>query len=203
MGRHERTRAARAEAGDAVTALPHALTFAVVLPALLVAHDVADHWVQSNHQAMTKGAPGWTGRLACMRHVSTYTATTALAVAGLWWLLGLPIAPVGFLAGQAVSAVTHYWADRGSTLRRFCDRLDNRLGKGAFYRLGAPRPVSAWTESPHGDGRDERSVSLHQAGKGDPVPWDNPSLGTGAYALDQSWHWAWLFVAALLTAVIP
>lgn len=47
------------------------------------------------------------------------------------------------------------------------------LGKSEFYRLGAPRP-----------GRD-----------------DNPSLGTGAYALDQSWHIAWLFAAALIASI--
>ncbi|MEV0608151.1 DUF3307 domain-containing protein [Polymorphospora rubra] len=29
---------------------------------------------------------------------------------------------------------------------------------------------------------------------------DNPSLGTGAYALDQSWHHGWLLVAALIIA---
>lgn len=50
--------------------------------------------------------------------------------------------------------------------------LARRLDKASFYRLGAPRP-----------GRD-----------------DNPSLGTGAYALDQSWHIGWLFVAALIVA---
>ncbi len=50
--------------------------------------------------------------------------------------------------------------------------LAGRLGKAGFYALGAPRP-----------GHD-----------------DNPSLGTGAYALDQSWHVGWLFVAALLVA---
>lgn len=48
------------------------------------------------------------------------------------------------------------------------------LGKTPFYVLGAPR-----------EGRD-----------------DNPSLGTGAYALDQSWHWGWLGAAAFLTAVL-
>jgi hypothetical protein len=50
--------------------------------------------------------------------------------------------------------------------------LADRLALGGFYRLGAPRP-----------GHD-----------------DNPSLGTGAYALDQSWHVAWLAVAALIIA---
>ena len=50
--------------------------------------------------------------------------------------------------------------------------LAARLGKTDFYALGAPRA-----------GHD-----------------DNPSLGTGAYALDQSWHIGWLFVAALIVA---
>jgi hypothetical protein len=30
---------------------------------------------------------------------------------------------------------------------------------------------------------------------------DNPTIGTGAYALDQSWHWWWIFIAALVTAL--
>lgn len=51
--------------------------------------------------------------------------------------------------------------------------LCEKIGKGDFYRLGTPR-----------DGHD-----------------DNPSLGTGAYALDQSWHIGWLFVAALIMAL--
>jgi hypothetical protein len=50
--------------------------------------------------------------------------------------------------------------------------LADRIGKGVLYRIGSPRP-----------GRD-----------------DNPSLGTGAYALDQSWHIAWLFITALIIA---
>jgi hypothetical protein len=43
-------------------------------------------------------------------------------------------------------------------------------GNADFWFLGTPRP-----------GRD-----------------DNPGLGTGAYALDQSWHMAWLLVSALI-----
>ncbi|MBI1759328.1 MAG: DUF3307 domain-containing protein [Actinobacteria bacterium] len=146
-----------------------ALVFAVTLPALLVAHSVADHWVQTHHQALTKGAAGWVGRMACARHVASYTATTAATVGALVVVLDLPVSPWWVAAGQLVSAVSHYWADRRSTLRG----LAERTGKAAFYALGAPRA-----------GRD-----------------DNPSLGTGAYALDQSWHHAWLLTAALLTAV--
>jgi hypothetical protein len=51
--------------------------------------------------------------------------------------------------------------------------LARLLGKEEFWLLGAPRP-----------GRD-----------------DNPSLGTGAYALDQSWHACWLFTAALIASI--
>lgn len=53
------------------------------------------------------------------------------------------------------------------------EALAGRLGKLDFYRLGSPRPD-----------RD-----------------DNPSIGTGAYALDQSWHVLWLFVAALIMSI--
>lgn len=53
-------------------------------------------------------------------------------------------------------------------------RLAERLGLGGFYRLGALRP-----------GHD-----------------DNPSIGTGAYALDQSFHHLWLLVASLIIAAV-
>jgi hypothetical protein len=147
-----------------------ALVFAVTLPALLVAHTVADHWVQTGHQAAAKGLPGWVGRRACAAHVVTYTATTAAVVAAVWWAFALPISPVGFALGQLVSALTHYLADRRAPLAR----IATRVGKAGFYSLGALR-----------EGRD-----------------DNPTLGTGAYALDQSWHHAWLAIAAVLTALI-
>ncbi|MCR3746654.1 DUF3307 domain-containing protein [Lentzea californiensis] len=147
-----------------------AVTFAVVLPALLVAHNLADHWVQTEHQAASKSQRGKAGHRACAAHVASYTAVTATVVAVLWVVFGLSISPVGFVVGQLVSALTHYWADRRSTLAW----LAALTGHKPLYALGAPRA-----------GRD-----------------DNPSLGTGAYALDQSWHWSWLLAAALLTAVL-
>lgn len=146
-----------------------AVTFAALLPALLVAHNVADHWTQTPHQSVLKGHRTAAGRLACLVHVTVYTLITAGTVALLWTLFDLPISPAGFVLGQLVSAVTHYWADRGFTL----DALAALVGKREFVHFGAPRP-----------GRD-----------------DNPTLGTGRYALDQSWHWLWLLVAALITAV--
>lgn len=183
-----------------------AVTFAVLLPSLLVAHHVADHWIQTDWQAKHKGDrdPWYVGRLACASHVATYTATTATAVALLWWLFALPITPLGFVLGQAVSAVTHYWADRRFTLQRLCERL----GKGEFYRLGAPRGVHAATRRPLAISEGTFTAVVGRivdvklvTADGQQASWDNPSLGTGSYALDQSWHWAWLFVAALVTAL--
>lgn len=150
--------------------MPDIGTFAGVAVGLLVAHEVSDHWVQAHADAQTKGKPGWAGRLACLRHVASYTAVTAGTVLALWGVFQLDLTWTGFLIGHAVSAVTHYWADRRAPL----EWLAAVTGHAAFFALGAPRP-----------GRD-----------------DNPSLGTGAYALDQSWHWGWLGVAAFLTAVI-
>lgn len=147
-----------------------AVTFAVVLPGLLVAHTVADHWVQTGHQAVTKGQRGNAGRRACAAHVASYTVVTALVVAVLALVFGLTVSLTGFVAGQLVSALTHYGADRGVLLRW----LATVVGKGEFFAFGAPRA-----------GHD-----------------DNPGLGTGAYALDQAWHWLWLLVAAVLTAVL-
>lgn len=150
--------------------LGQAVCFAVLLPTLLVAHNLADHWVQSNEQAVKKGLPGWGGRWACLDHVASYTLVAWLAIGVVWWAFNLPLTMSGVIAGQLVSALTHYWADRRTTLAR----LANLAGKSEFYHFGAPRP-----------GRD-----------------DNPSLGTGAYALDQAWHWVWLFVAALVTSAM-
>lgn len=181
-----------------------ALTFAVLLPVLLVSHNVADHWVQSDWQASNKGLPGWPGRKACAAHVATYTLTTALAVGAVWLLFGLPITPLGFLAGQLISALTHYWADRRFTLRKLCDTT----GKGRFYRLGTPRETlrAVTTDGNYVVGLEHQGGFDHP--DFDPLPdtvlahWDNPCLGTGAYALDQSWHWFWLFIAAFITAVV-
>lgn len=172
-----------------------AATFAAVGFGLLTAHIVADHWFQSSSQAANKGLPGWPGRKACAAHVATYTLTTAAVVGFLWVTFGLAISPWGFIAGQLASAATHYWADRRTTLAWLCDLL----GKGTFYRLGMPREVVATNQA------GAKIVLRNDADCGpgccgDVVGWDNPSLGTGAYVLDQAWHWGWLFVAAWVTA---
>ena len=147
------------------------IRFAVTLAPLYAAHQVGDHWVQTHHQASTKGGRGEqqrAGQAACARHVATMTATKALMLAATCAVTRTRL-PLGrTVLALAVDAGSHYWADRRYTLAG----LAGLLGKTGFYQLGQPRP-----------GRD-----------------DNPSLGTGAYALDQAWHAAWLWAAALIVA---
>jgi hypothetical protein len=138
--------------------------------ALYAGHHVGDYWVQTDHQAAHKGAKGQEGILACAMHVATYTLTQAAFLALAAWTTGLRWNLWAFLGALAVSAITHYLADRREYGIMF--RLARLLpGKDRFLTLGVPRP-----------GRE-----------------DNPSLGTGAWALDQSWHIFWgVFVAALV-----
>ncbi|MFG2002099.1 transcriptional regulator [Spirillospora sp. NPDC048911] len=149
--------------------------FAAVFAALYAAHEVGDHWAQTHAQACGKGAAGWSGRLMCGKHVAVLTVVKAAALMLAALVVDLPVNPLAVAAALAVDAVSHYWADRRTTLVALADWLGRTVvpGKGDFARLGAPRPD-----------RD-----------------DNPTLGTGAYALDQSWHIGWLFLAALLACL--
>jgi hypothetical protein len=147
-----------------------AFVLTVSSAALYAGHQVGDLWIQTNAQARAKGGTGWTARLACARHVTTLTATKLAMLYAAFAVTGLPIRPAWWAAALMVDAASHYFADRRAPLRRLAGLLGP--GKLAFFDLGAPRP-----------GKD-----------------DNPSLGTGAYALDQAWHIFWLFVTALIIA---
>lgn len=109
-----------------------AAKFAAVSTLAYALHTVADHWVQTDHQAGTKGKPGRDGALACAAHVATYTAVNGGGVLALNRALGLGLTWRGILVGQVISAATHYWADRRYTLEALADAT----GKGDFYRRG-------------------------------------------------------------------
>lgn len=157
--------------------------FLAVFVALLVGHSFADHWVQTECQAVEKkyGNPMLAGpidkravrrgQLACLRHVLTLSATKWLLVLVVvvpfhvklnWWQL---------LVGLLLDAVSHYWADRRWTL----EELARFLHKGGFYNQGTDLTDKAGEKRPH--------------------------LGTGQYALDQSWHHLWLFIGAWVATV--
>ncbi|MFF0389361.1 hypothetical protein ACFYS8_11785 [Kitasatospora sp. NPDC004615] len=115
-----------------------AARFAASYALLRAAADVADHWVQTDHQAGTKGQhdhnggqSSAAGRAACAAHVATYTATQALVLLAGSRLLGFRLRPGRVAVALALSAVTHYVADRREPLRRLADAT----GSGPFYRL--------------------------------------------------------------------
>lgn len=103
--------------------------FLVASAALTAAHQVADHWIQTDRQACTKGGRGRRAKLACAGHVATYTATQALALVGAAKWLGVPLSARWAAAGLVVSAGTHYFADRRGPLRR----LAEATGHAPFY----------------------------------------------------------------------
>lgn len=155
--------------------------------ALYGGHRVGDYWTQTDHQARHKGDAGAEGIAACALHVLSYLATQVACLFLLVLATGLHVSVVGVLAGLGVSGVTHYLADRREHGIMF--RLARLLpGKAAFLELGKPRRLDVLAT-------DRENVER------DYVPLDNPTLGTGAWALDQAWHIFWgVFVAALVMA---
>lgn len=139
--------------------------------ALFAAHQVGDFWVQTNRQSADKGLPGVRGHRACAAHAVSMAATKAAGIA-LLHASGRKVAWKRAAAALAADAVTHYAADRRAPLRALAGLLDASTGKLTFYRLGSPR-----------EGRD-----------------DNPTLGTGAFHLDQAFHIACLWGAALIAS---
>lgn len=113
-----------------------ATTFAVTLAVLYIAHHVADHWVQTNRQAVTKGRPArdedgrrdHSGQLANLRHVATLTATLAGALLLVAWRVGIDYDPARFVLALAVNAISHYFADR----RVYLLRMARAIGKGGW-----------------------------------------------------------------------
>jgi hypothetical protein len=89
-----------------------AIRAAVAYGALTAAHEVGDYLVQRDTDAQKKGHAGKEGAAACARHVASYTATQALALWVADRYLGLGLDRRRAVAGLALSAATHYAADR-------------------------------------------------------------------------------------------
>lgn len=146
--------------------------FAAIGFTLFAAHQVGDHWLQTGYQAAKKGGFGSHAHEGRMACLGHVASLTAAKVVALV-LLTL----VTGLDTNPLAVVLGLALDAGTHYwadRRFTlAALAGWTGKYDFYTLGAPR-----------QGHD-----------------DNPSLGTGAYALDQSWHIGWLFVTALILSL--
>jgi Protein of unknown function (DUF3307) len=154
-----------------------AAAFAAVFIALWIAHTVGDHWLQTSTQSADKGKPGWPGRFADSRHVLTLTLAKVALLAVTAAALDLHLAPAAVAAGLAVDSASHWWADRRSTLARFAAAV----GKREFFELG----TAAHPDAP-------------VAADGTPAA----HIGSGQYALDQSFHAFFLFLAALIITTV-
>lgn len=95
-----------------VTNPSNATRFAATCAVLTAAHEVGDYLIQRDGDATAKGGPGRAGRAACARHVASYTLTQAAALAAADATLRLRLRPGRAAAGLALSAITHYAADR-------------------------------------------------------------------------------------------
>ncbi|UDM05573.1 transcriptional regulator [Streptomyces longhuiensis] len=118
-----------------------AARFAASYALLRMAADLGDHWIQSDHQAVTKGQhdenegqSSRAGRIACTAHVASYTATQGVVLLAGARALGLHLKPSRVVTALALSAGTHWWADRRVHLKAVAEAT----GKGNFYNLGGP-----------------------------------------------------------------
>ncbi|MFF7457919.1 hypothetical protein [Kitasatospora sp. NPDC008115] len=120
------------------TNLSRAARFAAVYALMRAAADVADHWIQTDHQAATKAQhddspeqSGAAGRRACAAHVASYTATQAAVLLIGNHTLGLGLRSSRITTALALSAASHYAADR----RRLLYRLARATKGGRFVDL--------------------------------------------------------------------
>lgn len=126
-----------------MTSMNAAIRFAAVSTVRSAAHQLADYWVQTDHQATTKGKDGIDGCAACAAHVLSYSIVSASAVAIAGTAFGLELSVRGVILGELVSAITHYAADRREHGVLF--NIARKLGKGGFLdRGGAPLLDQAW-----------------------------------------------------------
>lgn len=158
----------------------NAFTFAVVLPTLLVAHTLADHVIQTDHQAAHK-ASSWR---AMAGHVGGYTLTAVGFLAVLWFAVDVRPDWRWALAGLAFSAATHAFIDRRWPV---------------LWLLRATRsPKFAASRIVQVEHEVDALGRAHTSG----VPTSVTARGLlplhGPYLADQALHWVCLFVSALL-----
>lgn len=88
------------------------VVFAVSMLALLVAHHIGDHVLQSDEQAAHKADSSPRGYRAMAGHLAVYHAAAAAVLIGTLTVLGLPLSAWGLVAGLGFSLVTHGVLDR-------------------------------------------------------------------------------------------
>jgi hypothetical protein len=153
---------------------------AAALAAMRMAAHVADHWLQTGHQALHKADSGLDGHRAMAGHVASYAGAQAVALVAVNGLLGMKLKPSRIAAAVALSGATHWFIDRRWPVRK----LAEALGKTGCKRDGR------CADPEHAPDGSECDGGFH--GLGGP-------LG-GAYILDQSAHHLMEAVAAVVAA---
>ena len=98
--------------------ITRSVVFVVALLVLLVAHQVGDHILQTDHQAAHKTGGGLAATWGMVGHIVTYHAAAVILLLATFALLGLPLTVPGGLAGLGFSAATHALIDRRWPVRR-------------------------------------------------------------------------------------
>jgi hypothetical protein len=155
--------------------MDRAARFAAAYAALMPAHDLADHVVQTDHQAANK-AGSWS---AMAGHVGSYTAVQLLAILGLR-AVGVRPSWKRTAAAVTVSAGTHALLDR----RWPVVEVLRRTGSEGFAN-----PTIEVNGEALGDPNDYGSVTAHGR-----LPIHGP------YVADQALHHAVLAVCAAILA---
>ncbi|CAA9365141.1 MAG: hypothetical protein AVDCRST_MAG68-5130 [uncultured Gemmatimonadetes bacterium] len=161
--------------------------YGAMIGLLWAAHDLADHVVQTDHQAADK-ATSWR---AMAGHVGGYTAVQCGAIAALSAAARTRLSWPHAVAAVAFSAVSHAFLDRRWPVKRALELT----GSPGFARPQTPSVfVDATVDgaaiySPSGKAP---AIGVTRAG---PVPLHGP------YLADQALHHAALAICAALLAV--
>ncbi len=101
------------------------------MAALLVAHYLGDYFIQTDVQAQNKGRRGSyienrIGRMHCLAHALTYTATLAFVLGAVFVVTDVPFtlqAGTVVCAALFLNGITHYVIDRRWTLEAFARKI--------------------------------------------------------------------------------
>lgn len=104
----------------------HAIVLLFVLGVGYVGHHVGDHWVQTDAQATGKDLPTWKGRLACLRHVLTLTATIAAVLAVAAWRTGLDLNWAHVAVALVFNGASHWVIDRRAHLLKLAKKIGKK-----------------------------------------------------------------------------
>jgi hypothetical protein len=153
--------------------LVRAVTVAVAFAAMLAGHYIGDHWIQTSGQACKKALNGAESHACAVWNCAKHVLTwSATSVVFLGAAFWWLHLPVrpGWLAAGIAVNAVTHFV---ADLRTPLIWLARAAGRGGYI---------------------EHSQVLRPAGPQSTGP------GTATFHLDQAWHIAWLFVAALLMA---